>query len=253
MATTITSAIEDAGAQAAKQMGLFEEEPTEIKSEEPAPTEEVKEEGEVEAEPEEVVEEETQQAKSKYVPMSRFNEIYHKNKELERVLEQVLTDQQQLSAAFQQAQQKSAPPPDFESMTNTELVQYLIQKSRQDTNQAVNSAVMPVASAVRMENLDKEIQKAATSHKDFWDYRDKMIEISNQHPTLSAEETYQLASGNKDAVKKSILQRTSDQAKRKQAAKTETRSSPAAKVSENTQYKTTREAGLAVAKKLGLL
>lgn len=247
MESTITSAIEEAGAKAAQEVGLFDEQPVEDKTEESA-TEEV------EAEPGEVVGEDIgmQETKSKTMPMSRFNEIYREKKDLERMLEKVLADQQQLAAAFQQSQQRAIPPPDFESMTNTELVQHLIQQNREAINQAVNTSVMPVASAVRMESLDREIRACQTKHTDFESYREKMIEIANRHPTLSAEETYQLASGNKDAVKKSVTDRVA-QMKLKQKAKVETRSSPAAKVSENTQYKNTREAGLAVAKKLGLL
>jgi hypothetical protein len=236
-----------AGAEAAQKLGLGEA--TEI-TPEPVPGEEP--EAPVEptepelAEPEEPA---TPAKKAETIPLQRFNEVYGRMKELERTLLEVAKEGRRPAPQ----QQQVVPPPDFDTMTNAELANYIMTQVGTKVGDIINKTVMPVQSQVEADRTARDIQATASKYPDFWDHREKMIALAERHPTLTAEEAYHLASGNPTALKKSIAQRVNAQVAKKKAARTEMRSSPAEKVAENTQYKTVREAGLAAAKKLGMI
>jgi len=218
----------------------------------PAPEEEekVQTEGAPQEEVEEVVEGEEPQEEVKTVPLRRFNEVYARMKELERTLVQLVG-----------AQQQPQPPPpvekeqlpDFDSMTPAEVAHWTLKQTQRLVDDAVRRAVQPVVSTVEATRVSREIKEAEAKYPDFWDYREQMIELAQRHPTLTAEEVYHLAKRDEGAVKRSVMKRVKASIEKKKAAKTETRSSPAEKVLESTQYKNVKEAALAQAKKLGLL
>jgi hypothetical protein len=233
-----------AGAKAAEELGLGEtatEETTEqVPGEELEATTEV-------VEPEET----TPPAKkvSETIPLQRFNEVYGRMKELERTLLEVAKAGRQPAPQ----QPRVEPEPDWDTMTNKEVAQYIMTQVGTNVGNLIKKTVEPMQSHAEAERVSRDIQSTAAKFPDFWDHREKMVELAERHPTLTAEEAYHLASGNPVALKKTIAQRVNAGVQKKKAARTEMRSSPAEKVAENTQYKTVREAGLAAAKKLGMM
>ncbi len=240
--------VTQAGAEAAQKVGLGEatEETTEQ-----TPVEESGALAEATAETEEVETEEATppQKKAETIPLQRFNEVYGRMKELERTLLEVAKAERRPAPQ----QQPAAPPPDFDTMTNAELANYIMTQVGSKVGEIMQKTVAPVQSQFEADRTARDIQTTAIKYPDFWDHRDKMIEIAERHPTLTAEEAYHLASGNPAAVKKSMATRINAQVAKKKAARTEMRSSPAEKVAENTQYKSVKEAGYAAAKKLGMV
>ncbi len=105
----------------------------------------------------------------------------------------------------------------------------------------------------RVERAAADIQATSKKYADFWDYRMEMADIAERHPSLSAEQCYLLATGNTQAVKRSVAEQTKKKLALKKAARTETRSTSGEKVTERKEFKTVKEAGLAAAKKLGLI
>lgn len=188
-------------------------------------------------------------AQPESVPLRRFNEVYGRMKELERTLLEVAKSRPEP----EQRAMPAAPPPDLDTFTNRELADYILQAVGSSVQKYVKDSVTPIASRVDTERVSRDIQETATKHQDFWDYREKMIEISTRHPSLSAEEVYFLASNNPAEAKKSAARRVAAQVAKKKAARTEMRSSPSEKVTEQKEYKSVREAGLAAAKKLGMM
>ena len=69
---------------------------------------------------------------------------------------------------------------------------------------------------------------------------------------MTAEEVYFLAKGDKGAVTKSVVARQKEKMLAKKKANVEKRSSSVDKITENKEFKTIRDAGLAMAKKLGM-
>ena len=242
------------GKEQAAKLGMVEEPAPATEQEQTPSVEEGEESQQTEAEEAEPGEGETEEApkttRSQTVPLQRFNEVYGRMKELERALTDVARGV--VKQPRPQAQ-PAPPPPDLDSFTNTELANYVLQNLRGDMRQIIQETVGPVASSVEMSRVSSDIQQTSAKYPDFWDYRDKMIEISNRHPTLTAEETYLLASGNPASAKKAVMNRVKQQMATKKAARTEMRSSPSEKTVENKEFKTVKEAGLSVAKKLGMM
>jgi hypothetical protein len=230
----------------------------EVVEEEVEETEEDEAEEEVEKETpveEEVVEEEEiEEEKPKSVPISRFNEVYAKMRNLERAVE------------ILQAQPKKEPPkveiktPDFENMTEVQKAEWILKSVSDLVDSKINEKVGPVISKAELESANRDVQQTAAKHADFKDYTSVMIDIANRHPSLGAEEVYQLAKalnpGKKTEGEKKQLVDLAKKAKAKMVLKkkanVEKRSSARERLEEKKEYKGTRDAGLAVAEKLGL-
>src|SRR5262245_33411019 len=78
---------------------------------------------------------------------------------------------------------------DFDAMSNTEIVDYVLRTM----SGMLAQAVVPVQQQTQFDHLKADVEKAAAKYPDFWDYQDEMIRIGKTHTTLSAEEAYHLA------------------------------------------------------------
>lgn len=87
---------------------------------------------------------------------------------------------------------------DFDSMSNTQLVQFLSQR----LDEALGARLSSVETTVETLKVLREIDKAEAKHEDFWDYKDEIKSISIRNPTLSIEEAYQLAKSGKPPKEK---------------------------------------------------
>lgn len=184
------------------------------------------------------------------IPLRRFNQVYGRMKELERL-------NTQLARNIQDDGGRKPPPeddiPDLESMSSKDLVRWNLNKMKTLIDESVGKHLAPLRTESRQEAIRRDVETTASKHPDFWDYQEEIVTIAERHPTLSSEEAYLLATGNIDAAKRSVTKRMKDKVALKKAAKTETRSSPVERQVEQKEFKTVREAGLAQAKKLGLI
>ena len=256
MVQSVTDAIAEAAGKTAKDLGLTEEEVVaEQSGEEEASAEETTEEEtpeEVEAEEGEAEVEPVSKKTPKMVPMERFNEVYGKMKQMERYLQHLAAQPQQQPKP---EPVKEEPLPDLDELTNKELYSFILKNLGKEMKGALKEAVSPLAEFVdtsRQERADREVAGFSASHPDYFDYADKMIEISNRNAQLTVEEVYLLAKGDKGAVTKSVVKRQKEKMLAKKKANVEKRSTSEGKITENTEFKTVREAGIAMAKKLGL-
>lgn len=235
-----------------------DEQPKSPAPEEEAQEQEMAESEKEEAEPEEIgevgeeAEEPSPKQKGKYVPISRFNEVWRKLKTAERTLEALIAQQQQLTQPT--PKEEKIEMPDLDAMTPKEQAQWLLKTVGEMMHKTVSQYIEPIRYESKLERAQREVQECIAKYPDYLDYRDKMIELAEKHPTLSAEEVYFLAKGDKGAVAKSVVKRVQEKTALKKKAKVETRSSSAAKVEESApQFKNAKEAAMAVAKKLGLV
>lgn len=102
-----------------------------------------------------------------------------------------------------------AAPPDYETMTNTDLVTHItgsllgaIEKMLGDKLAPVVERVNDVQSTSFRNTVVAERDKLAATHKDFGDWKPEMIELAKSHPTLELGQLYTLARGlNADKAK----------------------------------------------------
>ena len=232
---------EEATEQTASDPGE-QETATEEAQEETSQTEEVDaEEGE---------ESTTDSASPKTIPLRRFNEVYGRMKELERLVKDMAV------ATKDEVARRPAPEeelPDFDHMTSKDIAKWNLAQIKKTVQEVVNSSIGPVVNSSKEEKALRMIETAAKKYPDFYDYKEAIIEMGQRHPTLTPEEAYLLASGNGVAAKKAVAQRLQANMKLKKSAKTETRSTPAERTTEKTEFKNIKEAALYQAKKLGLL
>lgn len=219
-------------------------------------SEEVAEEGDAQEEEQDTLEtdELPKGGKGKYVPLDRFNKVYGRMKEMERTLQEMVHNQ--LTAERQptrKATDDEVELPDFKNMSEAQLVKWNLNQQRRMINDAVKEALAPVNMNIEQQRAAADIQATSKKYADFWDYRMEMADIAERHPSLSAEQCYLLATGNTQAVKRSVAEQTKKKLALKKAARTETRSTSGEKVTERKEFKTVKEAGLAAAKKLGLI
>src|SRR5205807_4154692 len=80
---------------------------------------------------------------------------------------------------------------DFEAMSQKELVDYILQTVRGEVRQAV----VPVAQEAQFREMQSQVKEASGKYPDFWDYKEDMVKLAKQHPTLTAEQAYHLAKG----------------------------------------------------------
>jgi len=77
----------------------------------------------------------------------------------------------------------------LDDMTNTQLVQYLINQ----INKQGGERLQRIETAVETMRVLREIDKAETKHDDFWKYEEKIRAIATENPSLSIEKAYKLA------------------------------------------------------------
>ena len=185
----------------------------------------------------------------KTIPLRRFNEVYGRMKELERLVKDMAVSSQ------------TKPPapiedelPDFEQMSSKDIAKWNLGQIRKTVQSVVNESIGPVLNNTKEEKARRIIEEAARKYPDFYDYKESIIELAQKHPTLTPEEAYLLASGKSGSAKKAIAKRLQARVNLKKSAKTETRSTPGERTTEKEpQFKSVKEAAIAQAKKLGLL
>lgn len=59
---------------------------------------------------------------------------------------------------------------------------------------------MPIQSALVTDKVKDQIVDVSGKYPDYWDYRQDMINISNQNPTLNAEQVYHLAKAGRNTA-----------------------------------------------------
>ncbi len=186
----------------------------------------------------------------KTIPLRRFNEVYGRMKELERLVKDMAV------ATKDEVARRPAPEeelPDFDHMTSKDIAKWNLAQIKKTVQEVVNSSIGPVVNSSKEEKALRMIETAAKKYPDFYDYKEAIIEMGQKHPTLTPEEAYLLASGNGIAAKKAVAQRLQANMKLKKSAKTETRSTPAERNVEKTEFKNIKEAAIYQAKKLGLM
>lgn len=91
-------------------------------------------------------------------------------------------------------------PPDYEGMSNVELVAHVTGSVQQMVQQAIQQALKPITD--QMTSVQNEVvttkgqitlKEMQAQHKDLSDWKDEMIALVGRHPTLSLQEVYQLA------------------------------------------------------------
>ena len=186
----------------------------------------------------------------KTIPLRRFNEVYGRMKELERLIKDMAV------ASKDEVTRRPAPEeelPDFDHMTSKDIAKWNLAQIKKTVQEVVNSSIGPVVNSSKEEKALRLIESAAKKYPDFYDYKEAIIEMGQKHPTLTPEEAYLLASGNGVMAKKAVTQRLQANMKLKKSAKTETRSTPGERSTEKTEFKNIKEAALYQAKKLGLI
>jgi hypothetical protein len=95
---------------------------------------------------------------------------------------------------------REAPPPTekIDEMSNTQLAQFIF-----DTiNEQAGDRLQKIETTVETIKVMREIDQAAAKHEDFWQYEDRIREISTENPTLSIERAYKLAKSESPAPAK---------------------------------------------------
>jgi len=80
---------------------------------------------------------------------------------------------------------KDTGVPDVESMTQTELVNYIISE--------VNKAARPIVEELELLKVLREIDKCEAKYSDFNEYAEEVQRIVMNNPSLSIEQAYKLA------------------------------------------------------------
>lgn len=99
-----------------------------------------------------------------------------------------------------------AAPPNYEEMTNAELVAHVTGSLEGVISQAVEKALGPLLQQVNGIQTDLvttrsglELEKVQAQNKDFREWKDEMIALAKVHPTLSLQDVYRLAKSNDPA------------------------------------------------------
>jgi hypothetical protein len=103
--------------------------------------------------------------------------------------------------------QPAAPvAPDFDTMSNAELVAYTTSSLQSMVQQSIKEALDPVVRQMSTVQNDVVTTRATldlkdlrAQHKDFADWKDEMIGLAKQHPTLGFQDVYRLARANNPA------------------------------------------------------
>lgn len=111
--------------------------------------------------------------------------------------------------AARAAAEASKAPPDYETMSRSELVQHISGTVLERVNKALEGALKPLSERVTAvqnnaasEGGQRQLQDMQAKYKDFGDWRDEMIRIVQTHPTLNLQDAYTLArAGGADKAK----------------------------------------------------
>ena len=98
---------------------------------------------------------------------------------------------------------KTAPPPepvDLESLSRAQLVDHIVGTIGEAVRQQISEALSPVTEQltglqqnVAERTVTQEIAALRSAHKDFNDWKEEMVGLAKQHPTLGIGQLYQLA------------------------------------------------------------
>jgi hypothetical protein len=91
-------------------------------------------------------------------------------------------------APVQRAQKEDV---DFDSMTNKDLVEYLVNTFRGELRQNL----APVAQNQQLAEMQRQVAEAQDRYKDFWDYKIEMVKLARSNPALTADDAYHIAKG----------------------------------------------------------
>ena len=208
------------------------------------------------SESEETSETETDETKPGFKPIEkrgpppsweRFNEVYGQMKRLDRLALQLLEERKTQKPEKREPEEE----PDYNSFTPKQLVDYVRKTNRRDMEEVLSKTLTPLQEQAKTRAASDSISRASAKYKDFFDYRESMIEIAERHPTLDAEEVYLIASGKKGEAGEKIMTRVKEKVEQKKNALTTRRSSLAPKITTSQGFKTVREGALAAAKELG--
>ena len=91
------------------------------------------------------------------------------------------------------------PAPDFESMTQADLADYMEQSISAKVQAAINAALGPVIEQLTSLRMDftstvgkDEVNRLRTKYKDYVDWKDEMIALATEQPALGLEDNYRL-------------------------------------------------------------
>jgi hypothetical protein len=145
-------------------------------------------------------------------------------------------------------------------MTEKEKAKWLLDSVSKLVDGKLEKKLGPMQTQREQERADADVRKVASEHPDFKLLAPHMVEVAKRNPTLSAEDVYLLTKARVSGTKGFEKERVAEIAKKvqskialKKKAVTTKRSSPTAKLSESTEFKTVKEAAESVARKIGLL
>lgn len=92
-----------------------------------------------------------------------------------------------------------APPPDFDSMTQGELAAHITGSVMKAFESKINDILAPITAQINdvrqsaaTKDVTQEVASLRDSHKDFNDWKDEMVSLAKQHPTLGIKQLYNL-------------------------------------------------------------
>lgn len=93
-----------------------------------------------------------------------------------------------------------APPPNFDEMTNAELVAFLSSNTNRTMKAIMSEALAPLIDRVNglttsftQNSVNADVEKVRADNKDFGEWHDEMIDLAKENPTLNVKRLYALA------------------------------------------------------------
>lgn len=91
------------------------------------------------------------------------------------------------------------PPPDFDSMTQGELAAHITGSVMKAFEAKINDILAPITAQINdvrqsaaTRDVTQEVAALRESNKDFNDWKDEMVSLAKQHPTLGIKQLYNL-------------------------------------------------------------
>lgn len=162
------------------------------------------------SEREKELEQQITQLSEKNEELNQYNSSLLQDPEVLRIVQarqsgkdiKVMTTEE-LEAQRQANQQQEEEEVDYNEMDNSQLVEHILKKSSTVLANVVESKMKPILDKVggvegfvqesKQQQLRSQIEAARKKYTDFDDYRKKLVELNNEHPTLGVEELYVLA------------------------------------------------------------
>lgn len=111
-----------------------------------------------------------------------------------------LVDQVKTLPAQMAPPPQDAPPPDLETLTQTELASHIVGTISREVQKQIETALAPLMDQVTglqtrvvSTDVNRDIERLRGEHKDFNDWKDEMVGLAKQHPTLGISQLYNLA------------------------------------------------------------